>query len=85
MRASIPYTSPTQGGTNMRHARLAWRGSIPAWVEGLAIACDAAVSTAMAAELATSTGIIGAVLKRQYRGNLKSLEASFEAWLRTKA
>ena len=55
-------------------ARAAWGEAAPAWVIALAEACDKGTQSDVAAQLKYSAGVVSAVLRRSYKGDMRSVE-----------
>ncbi|MEE3071299.1 MAG: hypothetical protein VX378_09375 [Pseudomonadota bacterium] len=57
-------------GAALTKARAAWGPTIPAWVEGLARACDESSQNKVAKRLEVSAALISNVLAHKYPGDL---------------
>lgn len=66
---------PPGSRTSTATARDAW-GSVPAWVQVLAQACDGASQSVVARRIGYSAAVISQVINHSYRGDLARVEAA---------
>lgn len=63
---------------NAELAERAWGAELPAWVERLAVQCDATTQAAVAKAMRYSAAVINQVIACKYPGSLAAVEAAFK-------